>query len=92
MQFEWDEEKNRENIRKHGLDFADAERIFSLPMSVRPDMRFDYGEHRFIGIGLLDNRVVLIAFSEPAEDTVRVISMRRAKKHERAKFEKRIKD
>lgn len=92
MDFEWDEEKNRENIRRHGLDFADAELVFSMPMWVRPDVRFDYGEHRFIGIGFLENRVVLIAFSEPAEDIVRVISMRRAKKNERAKFEQRIKD
>jgi uncharacterized DUF497 family protein len=34
MKFEWDEQKNQSNIDKHGLDFADAYRLFSLPMLV----------------------------------------------------------
>ena len=46
MIFEWDEEKNKENIRKHYLDFADAWQIFEAPMLTRVDTREDYGEVR----------------------------------------------
>lgn len=92
MRFEWDEEKNRENIRKHGLDFADALELFEGPMWVRPDLRFDYGEPRHIGIGTIGHRIILVAFTEVDDDTIRIISLRRATKNERSKFEKRIKD
>ena len=92
MKFEWDEAKNEENIRKHGFDFSSAWRMFESSLVVFPDQRFDYGEQRWIGIGYLNDRLVLVAFSEPDDETTRIISMRKAKKHERAKFERRIKD
>lgn len=53
MQFEWDEAKNLENIRKHEIDFADVPEMFDSPMLVEPDDRFDYGEDRWSGIGFL---------------------------------------
>ena len=46
MIFEWDKAKNRANIRKHGLDFADAEEIFRGVLVADPDTREDYGERR----------------------------------------------
>ena len=52
MKLEWDEAKNRANMRKHGLDFADAEEMFRGLLVVEPDPREDYGEQRWIGIGL----------------------------------------
>ena len=63
MKFEWDERKNQSNLAKHGFDFADAFRIFNLPMVVELDERDDYGEDRCIGIGLLDGRVVVVVYS-----------------------------
>jgi len=90
--FEWDEPKNKENIRKHGLDFADAWEIFEAPVLTAPDTRKDYGEDRWIGIGFLKERVVVIVFTEPNEDTIRIISMRKALKYERIKFEEAIRD
>ena len=54
MNFEWDEQKNEINIDKHGFDFADAYRVFNLPMAVDLDERSDYGEDRWIGTGMLD--------------------------------------
>ena len=95
MKFEWDEAKNEQNIRKHGFDFADAERVFtgSFPLFTRLDHREDYGEDRWQGIGMLDGVVVVvIVFTEPQTGTVRVISMRKATKNERTGYEKRIKD
>jgi len=49
MCFEWDEAKNTANIRKHGIDFADAIDIFNHPMLAILDEREDYGEERWIG-------------------------------------------
>jgi len=74
MKFEWDDSKNKSNLVKHGFDFADAFRIFNLPMVVELDERDDYGEDRCIGIGLLDGRVVVVVYTEPDEETVRIIS------------------
>ena len=90
MNFEWDEEKNKENIRKHELDFADAWQIFDSPMLVDTDNRKDYGETRFIGFGFLKNFVVAIIFTERDEETIRVISLRKALKYEREYFEEYI--
>ncbi|WP_412768531.1 BrnT family toxin [Leptolyngbya sp. KIOST-1] len=87
IQFEWDERKNAANIAKHGFDFADADRIFNAPLLVDPDEPTDYGEDRWIGIGLLDGRVIVVVFIEPADNTIRVISLRKALSHERRRYE-----
>ena len=92
MNFEWDEDKNQENIRKHGFDFADAWEIFEAPMRVALDAREDYGEDRWIGIGLLGNRIVVVVFTERGEETIRIISLRKALKHERKRFEEALRD
>jgi uncharacterized DUF497 family protein len=84
--FEWDENKRAENIAKHELDFADAWQIFDAPMIVNIDDREDYGETRFVGFGFLRNLVVAIVFTEPDEETIRVISLRKALKYEREYF------
>lgn len=87
-----DDEKNKSNIRKHGFDFADAWEIFEAPMLTRLDDREDYGEDRWIGIGLLRGRIVVVVFAEFEADTVRVISLRKALKRERIKYEQAITD
>lgn len=46
MRFEWDEEKNQANIRKHGFNFTDAWEIFESPMLISLDVKEDYGEER----------------------------------------------
>ena len=81
MRFLWDETKRQTNLSKHGLDFADAERVFAGPLVLFEDGREDYGEQRMIGIGLLETVVVLIVQVE-ADDTIRIISMRRAESDE----------
>lgn len=90
MNFEWDEEKNKENIHKHNLDFADAWEIFEAPVLVQIDKREDYGETRQIGIGFLRNFIVVIVFTERNNDIIRIISLRKALKYEREKFEKSL--
>ena len=77
MRYTWDESKRQANLGKHGLDFADAHRVFAGPMVLIEDQRKNYGEQRMVGIGLLECAVVLIVHTE-SEDEIRIISMRRA--------------
>ncbi len=92
MRFEWDEAKNRANIRKHGFDFAEAEEMFRGVLLVRPDTREDYGEERWLGIGIIRGRVALVAFAQLSQDAIRVISLRKADHEEREEYEKAIQD
>jgi uncharacterized protein len=81
MNFTWNETKRQANLKKHGLDFADAVHVFSGPLVLYEDNRADYGEQRMIGIGLLDGLVVLIVHVE-SNDEIRIISMRKADRDE----------
>lgn len=92
MQFEWDPRKRDDNIRKHGLDLADAVPMFEGSMLGVPDTRQDYGENRWIGIGITNGRVAVVAFAECGEDSIRIISLRKANRRERELFEEAIKD
>ena len=91
MKFEWDERKNQINIGKHGFDFVDAPRIFDLPLLSALDER-DYGEERWIGIGMLDGRVIVVVYTEPSENTIRIISLRKALSYERSRYEQFLKN
>jgi len=64
MNFEWDEKKREHNVEKHGLDFVDATEIWELPMVIAPDQRFEYGESRYIAMGVLRGRVVICAYTQ----------------------------
>jgi uncharacterized DUF497 family protein len=86
---EWDEVKNRSNLIKHGLDFGDAERVFAGPCVTFLDDRFDYGEERYITLGVLSGRVVIIAHAPRGGDT-RIISMRKANRREQKIYQKRL--
>jgi uncharacterized DUF497 family protein len=81
MRYLWDEAKRQANLSKHGLDFADAEKVFAGPMVLFEDARKDYGEQRMIGIGLLETLVVLIVHVE-SDGSIRIISMRKAESDE----------
>jgi uncharacterized protein len=91
MRFEWDERKRKSNLRKHGIDFVGCEAIFAGTVKTMIDGRADYGEERFVTFGLLDDCVVAVVHTEAA-DTIRVISIRKAKKHEQALFFEGIQD
>lgn len=90
MRFQWDARKNESNIAKHGIDFAEAPRLFSAPMQTALDTRQDYGEDRGVGLGMLGSRVVAVAFTEPDEETIRIISIRRAQPQEQKHYERYI--
>lgn len=92
MIFEWDDAKNRANIRKHGFDFADAEEIFRGLLVVDPDTREDYVDRRWIGVGSIRGRMVHVVFTEPSPGVIRIISLRKASRGESRQYEKAIQD
>ena len=89
MRFEWDAEKDQSNQRKHGLSFPDAPSVFEGSTLTFEDMREDYGEARYLTIGMLANRVVIIAHTLRG-DATRIISMRKANARETARYQERL--
>jgi hypothetical protein len=77
----WDEDKRRNNIAKHGIDFVGAEVILDHPMLTREDDREYYGEQRLQSLALLEGRVVFVVWTE-RESGAHIISIRKADKHE----------
>ncbi len=68
MRYEWDETKRRNNLRQHGIDFADVPQLFEGEVVVLEDARYEYGETRFIAFGLLFGRLVAVAYTERGVD------------------------
>lgn len=80
--FEWDEAKATENYAKHGVSFELATQVFKDPFAIeRLDDREDYREARFILIGTAEGTVLTVVYTE-REERIRIISARRATKHE----------
>ena len=79
--FTWDEKKRKLNLAKHGVDFRDASEIFDGPLVTVEDTHEDYGEPRYVALGLHHGVVVSVACTE-RRDEVRIISIRKALKHE----------
>ena len=91
MKFEWDESKRRSNIKRHGIDFVDAEIVFAGATITILDDRFDYDETRLITFGLLWGRVVAVVHTA-TDEVIRIISFRKASKHEEEIFFKEIRN
>jgi uncharacterized protein len=89
MDFEWNEQKNKINILKHGIDFADMQEIFSAPILIKSDNRHDYHEKRWIGLGSLKDIIVVFVFTK-RDKNLRVISIRKANKKERKIYNEAI--
>jgi uncharacterized protein len=85
MRFIWHEPKRQSNLKKHGLDFADAEKVFEGPTFTFEDNREHYGEQRWVTLGLLGMTVIVIVHTETL-DEIRIISMREANKNEQSLF------
>jgi len=90
MEFEWDDDKYRQNITKHGVRFEDAIRIFDGFTVNLVDERFDYGEVREIIIGLIDGCAIVVVIHTDRNGKIRIISARPAIKSERKMYEKAI--
>ena len=89
MRYEWDQQKRQTNIKKHGIDFMDVPELFDSDIVILPDERFDYGENRFIVIGVLKNQVAVVVYTERS-DNIRIISARKATKNEQIYYFQQI--
>lgn len=90
MDFEWDHNKNRLNIEKHGIDFEDARRIFEGLFWEIPSHQGWHDEDRVLAIGILDGREIVVVYTW-RERNRRIISARRARRYERKTYWKAIK-
>jgi hypothetical protein len=90
MRFAWDEAKNAANIRKHGIDFADAIDVFNHPALMLLDDREDYSEERWVAIGWMQAVVGVVIYTEREGDVIRIISARKATTNEVRRYEQGI--
>ncbi len=91
MQFEWDEQKNKANITKHGISLEKAKGIFEGDTLTMIDDRYDYGELREISIGMVEGVLVLtVVHTDTAASKIRLISARKANKRERKRYEQTL--
>lgn len=88
LAFEWDRRKEKENRRKHGIEFGEAITVFGDPLSITiidPDSASD--EERFVILGLSNRRTLLVVVHTIRGARIRLISARLATKHERRNYE-----
>ena len=90
MRFTFDPVKRASNLKKHGLDLADASQVIESGQTVTfEDRRFDYGEERFVTLGPLGDTLVVIVTAE-IDDHIRIISMRKADRHEQVIYRENL--
>ena len=89
MKFQWDLNKAKINLRKHGISFEEAVTVFKDPLAlIFDDEEHSNNEHREIIIGISAlSRLLLVCFVERLEDVVRIISARPATTHEKKDYE-----
>jgi len=85
--FTWDPAKNEENKRRHGIAFEDVTSAFDGPTLEGFDGREDYGEDRWVMVGLMRGVVVVVVVYTERGDVIRMISARKAKSYEQEEFE-----
>lgn len=87
MRFTWDDRKRQANVRKHGIDFADAVGVFFDDGALTIEDVDSEGEQRLVTMGrdFLD-RVLVVVYTERGEDEVRLISARKASPRERTAY------
>ena len=86
--FTWDPAKSAANLRKHGVSFEDASTAFGDPYSITvPDPLHSATENRFALIGATKRGPIVIVSHTERNDTIRIISARKATRHERATYD-----
>lgn len=85
MMIEFDPAKRDKNLTERGLDFARAAEVFAGLHFTGEDAREDYEESRFITVGTLDGRMIVMVWT-PRGEARRIISMRKANDREKARY------
>lgn len=89
VQYEWDATKAQTNRRKHGVDFPDAIEALEDPYRLEElDERYAYEEERTTTIGMASSRVLFVVTTSRGEDSCRIISARKATRHEEDQYYK----
>ena len=82
----WDENKAAQKFAKHGVSFEVARAVFRDPFAIEyVDDRDDFNEERFIIMGLVEGRVVFVAYTM-REESIRIISARLAEPFEKREY------
>ena len=89
MKITFDPTKRNATLMNRGLDFADAVDVFAGTVFEQEDDRFDYGERRYITVGALRWRIVVIVWT-PGGDCRHIISMRKANEREQIRYKNRL--
>ncbi len=89
MRISFDPAKRAEALRRRRIDFLDAESVFAGLTYTILDQRFPYPEDRYITVGLLSGRIVIVVWT-PTGDGRRIISMRKANDREQARYSHRL--
>jgi uncharacterized protein len=85
MQIEFDNDKRDKTMTERGLDFARADEVFVGRHFTAPDDRASYGEPRYITVGTLEGRMVVMVWT-PRGEVRRIISMRKANEREQTRY------
>jgi uncharacterized DUF497 family protein len=87
VQYEWDEAKAAANLAKHGISFTAAARALEDPRKIEIlDDRFDYREERLQSLCMDRGRVLFVVTVMPADNSCRIISARKATRHEQERY------
>lgn len=94
MRFGWDTRKNRSNLRKHGVSFETATLVFADPFAIFGQDREVDNEVRWQAIGRVDGKTLLLVAhtyeDDEGEETIRIISARRAAAREREVYDRQF--
>jgi uncharacterized DUF497 family protein len=87
VEYEWDERKATANFAKHGVGFTAAARALEDPRRLElVDDRYDYSEERIQTLGMNRGRILFVVSTMPEQDVCRIISARKATRHEQEKY------
>ena len=89
MQFDWDPEKDKANVQKHGLSFKEASELLEGDADYLEiyDEEHSDEEDRFIAVGPIERGLVVVVYTEREDEVLRIVSARMATKNERQRFE-----
>jgi len=89
VQIDFDPDKRDKTLSERGLDFARADEVYAGRHYTAEDAREDYSEPRYVTVGKLDGRMVVMVWT-PRGEARRIISMRKANEREQARYAHRM--
>ena len=87
MRYEWHDAKAVANLQAHGASFDLAKIVFNDPFAVEwLDEREDYGEQRFVTIGMAEGQLLLVVVYTERDESIRIISARKVTQNEQVEY------